>query len=118
MAGSNYMPAWLSLVLGAAIAIVSVGMAFGLVKGKLQQIGEGQNRTELAVSNLTTQTFNLSTTSAVNLAQHAELNRRIDEHAIELGKHDEIIRIIRTRSHVHAQKLMELDPSWRPGGDL
>ncbi len=113
------MPAWLSLVLGAAIAIVSVGMAFGLVKGKLQQVSEGQNRTEQAVSNLMTQTYSLSTTAAVNLAQHAELNRRIDEHAIELGKHDEAIRVLRTRTHVHAQKIMELDPSWRPraGGD-
>ena len=111
------MPAWLSLVLGAAIAIVSVGMAFGLVKGKLQQVSEGQNRTELAVAQLMTQTYSLSTTSAVNLAQHAELNRRIDEHAIELGKHDEAIRIIRTRTHVHAQKIIELDPSWRQPGN-
>jgi|KBSSwiStaDraftv2_1062776.scaffolds.fasta_scaffold29660_6 hypothetical protein len=110
------MPAWLSLVLGAVIAIASVGMAVGLIKGQLKQVSDGQNRTELAVAALMTQTYSLSTTSAVNLAQHAELNRRIDEHAIELGKHDESIRIIRTRTHVHAQKIMELDPSWRPQG--
>ncbi len=113
------MPAYLSLILGAVIAVVSVGMAFGLIKGKLSQVADGQTRTETAVAALMTQTYSLSTTAAVNLAQHAELNRRIDEHAIELGKHDEALRIIRTRSHVHAQKLMEMDPSWRParGGD-
>lgn len=108
------MPAWLSLVLGAAIAVVSVGMAFGLVKGKLQQALDGQNRLELSLANLMTQTYSLSTTAAVNLAQHAELNRRIDEHAAELGKHEEVLRVLRTRTHVHAQKIMELDPGWRP----
>lgn len=94
-------------------------MAFGLIKGRLGQVVDGQTRTETALANLTAQSYSLATTAAVNLAQHAELNRRIDEHSIELGKHDEAIRILRTRSHIHAQKLMELDPAWRPkaGGD-
>jgi hypothetical protein len=108
------MPAYLSLILGAIIAVVSVGMAFGLIKGKLSQVADGQIRTENSVAALMAQTYNLSTTSAVNLAQHAELNRRIDENTVSIGKHDEAIRIIRTRTHLHAQKLMELDPTWRP----
>ncbi len=111
------MPAYLSLILGAVIAVVSVGMAFGLIKGKLSQVADGQLRTESAVAALMTQTYSLSTTAAVNLAQHAELNRRIDEHGIKLGEHEEALRLIRTRTHLHAQQLMVLDPKWRPGSE-
>ena len=110
------MPNWLSLVFAGAVMVLNAGLAFGLIKGKLTQVADGQLRTEAAVAALMAATGTLTTTAAVNSAQHAELNRRIDEHAIEIGKHEEILRIVRTRTHVHAQKLMEIDPSWRGGG--
>lgn len=108
------MSQWIAVILSLAMAVLGAGVAVGVIKNTLQGISKGQETTHDSLAELTKVVTQLVTTAAVNSAQHDELSRRISMVEGKLGEQGESIRILRTRSHMNSNKLMELDPAWKP----
>lgn len=111
------IPAWISLVLSGVVAILAAGITVGLIRGTLNEITKGQTRLQESVDELSATTGKLATAAAVNSFQHDEMARRVSFLETKLGECVETIRLLRTRSHVLANKIQEMDPKWHPYAD-
>lgn len=112
------MAAWVAILVQIAIAALS-GFISGLiivvsVRVTVSALSKGQDEIRVSMSEIVKTLAELSSNSAVNESQHAEISRRLSLVEQTLGIHAERIRVLRTRAHMNANKLMELDPGWQP----
>lgn len=107
------MSAWVTTILSVVMAVLAAGITVGVLRGSIQSVAEGQGRLFTAVADLARSVATLTTSSAVNQQQHEDLSRRISACEAKIGELNEISRVLRTRSHIHANKLQELDPSFK-----
>ena len=103
------LPEWLAAIWPVFVAISGVGV----ILQSIRTLTRGQEALQSAVQELTSALSKLATASAVNAAQHDDITRQIAEIHQTLGKQGEQIVRLRTRVHVHANKLQELDPGWK-----
>lgn len=102
------------LFLIALVTVVCAGLlGVSILKGNLVSIHNSQERMTATIGVLTTFVQANNTSLAVNFEQHADLTRRMADHSARLSGHDEEIRKLRTIGHLHANKLMEIDPKWQ-----
>lgn len=101
---------WLSIIIPALIAVLAAGVTFGVVKNSTRETAVGLAALTVAVNSLITQ-------AAVNISQYNELSRRLVDFEHRLGEHSEQIRRLRLKVHMASNKLMELDPKWKPYHD-
>ena len=107
------MPVWVGTALSLVMAVLAAGVTVGVLRGTLMNVVEGQKGLLEAVTKLATSVATLTTQVALNSHQYEELSRRISTSETKMGELSEICRVLRTRSHIHANKLMELDPSFK-----
>lgn len=108
------MAQWLAILVPIIAGAITAGVVFGIVQSGVSRHEVGQNQIFSAIKDLTATVATLTTNAAVNATQHEELSRRISAIEQMLGKHDEKIRVVSTRTHMHAQKIHEMDPAWKP----
>jgi hypothetical protein len=119
------MSAWVGIGISVFMAVLTAGIAVGLIRARMDSMVQGQAHLETALtagqlrlegglSDLARAVALLTTSSAVNAAEHAELSRRILALETKQPEILETLSTLRTRSHMHASKLQELDPAWKP----
>lgn len=122
--GTKRMSGWIAVALSALLAVVTAAIAVGVIRARLDsvssgqthletQLAGGQSRLEVAIADLARAVALLTTAAAVNTTQHDDLSRRISAIELAIPSINEQIGILRTRSHVHANKLQELDPGFK-----
>jgi hypothetical protein len=96
------------------IAAFGVAVTAGVVQAKVGALSKSYDQIAASIHALSIQVATLSTADAVNAAQFAALSRRVSDAEQKLGQHDERITVLRTKAHMLSNKLMEVDPNWKP----
>lgn len=101
-------------MIAALIAICTVVAVFAVMRSSVASLTEGQHQMQGTLADISKDVGKLTTGAAVNAAQHEEISRRVSGVEHILGEHGEQIRVLRTKVHMNSNKLMELDPKWKP----
>jgi len=111
-------PEWVVLGLTIVGQLVGLALLIGSIKSRGETltgaVGKLESEHREGMTKMVEAIATLSKNSAVNEAQHADIARRLDDAIRRIGEHDEKISVLRTQSHMHANKLMELDKNWKP----
>lgn len=108
------MSSWLSTIISAISALVAAGIVVGVIQGTLKSLVEGQNHMQETLDELKENVGDLTIKSAVNASEHEDILRRIGELEHISIQMSEKIRVLSVRSHLHANKLMQMDPAFKP----
>ena len=119
------MSGWIAIAVSVVMAVITASIAVGVIRARLDAIAGGQDelqkefvtshiRLETSLSDLNRAVAMLTTTGAVNIQQHAEFSRRIELLESMILDHTQKLGTLRTRTHMHASKLQEIDPKWKP----
>ena len=106
-------PAWASVLISAVVAIATTSLTIGVLKAGAAGLERGQTFIQNTIAELAKAVQSLAQSAAVNSAQHEDISRRLVIVEEAIGSHAEQISVLRTKAHVHANKLHEIDPQWR-----